>query len=161
MSVIMCDLGLCWLLEARARKFDSSDIRHFSSRVVLHRPVLLLLCPEVISPWYTRTGWLVVKHRLIYPSWGDRGWLDANLFTATTCKISGLESADIHASKQYRWWSFNKSTSSAVHFNGNPFACSYEGGKTSLNGFQFGAFVGRLPSDGVASMAVNGLKSKH
>ena len=46
-----------------------------------------------------------------------------------------------------------------MHFNGNPFTCSYaEGGKTSLNGFQFGTFIGRFPSDGAENTAVNGLK---
>ena len=31
------------------------------------------------------------------------------------------------------------------------------GGKKSLNGFKFGTFIGRFPSDVVASMAVKGL----
>ena len=80
-------------------------------------------------------------------------------FIATAFEISGLKSAHIHGSKQYIWWSCNNSTFSTVHFDRNPFTCLYEGGKTSLNGFKFGTHTGRFPSDGAASMAVNGLKA--
>ena len=45
--------------------------------------------------------------------------------------------------------------------NRNPFTGSCEGGKTSLNGFKFGTFIGSFPRDGAASMAVNGLITAH
>ena len=95
-------------------------------------------------------------------------------FTATACKISGLrESAHIHASKQYIWWSCNKSTLNSVHFNGNHSRAHTPKGEKQamtststltqllnyvLNGFQFGTFIGRFPSDGAANTAVNELK---
>ena len=44
-----------------------------------------------------------------------------------------------------------------MHFNRNTVTCSREGGKKSLNGFKFGDFKVRFPSDGAASMAVIGL----
>ena len=40
-----------------------------------------------------------------------------NPFTSPACKISRLKSAHIHASKQYIWWSYNKSTLNTVHFD--------------------------------------------
>ena len=40
----------------------------------------------------------------------------------------------------------------------SPFTCSSEVGKSHLNDFAFGIFLGRFPSDGAASMAVKGLK---
>ena len=43
-------------------------------------------------------------------------------------------------------------------FNRNPFTCSCEGGGGGLNDFKFGAFIGRFLSDGMASIAVTGLK---
>ena len=36
--------------------------------------------------------------------------------------------------------------------------CAHAKGK-SLNGFKFGTFIGRFPSDGAAGMSVKGLKS--
>ena len=49
-----------------------------------------------------------------------------------------------------------------MHFDRNPFTCSREGGKKSLNDFKFGTFIGRFPSDGAASMAEKGLRdSEH
>ena len=53
----------------------------------------------------------------------------SNPFTATACKISGLKSAHIHSSRQYIWWSCNKSTFNTVQFDRNHLACSGEGGK--------------------------------
>ena len=55
-----------------------------------------------------------------------------NPFTATACKISGLKSAHIHASKQYIRWSCNKSTLNILHFDRNSFMCSCEGGMKAL-----------------------------
>ena len=48
----------------------------------------------------------------------------SKVFTITACKISGLESAYIHACKQYILWSCNKSTFNTVHFHKNPSTCS-------------------------------------
>ena len=56
-----------------------------------------------------------------------------NPFTATACQISWLKSEHIHASKQYVICSCNKSTFSTVHFDRNPFTCSWEVGKTASN----------------------------
>ena len=55
-----------------------------------------------------------------------------NPFTVIACKTSSLKSAHIHTSKQYNWWSYNKSTFSTVHFDRNSFMCSCEGGKKAL-----------------------------
>ena len=63
----------------------------------------------------------------------------------------------MHASKEYTCWSYNKSTFDTVHFDRNPFTCSCEGGKKSINGFKFGTSVGSFPSDSAASMAAEGL----
>ena len=52
----------------------------------------------------------------------------------------------------------NKSTFNIEPFDRNLFTCSCEGG-TGLSDFKFGTFIGGFPSDGVASMAVKGLKS--
>ena len=79
-----------------------------------------------------------------------------NPFTAPACKISGLKRSHIHAWKQNIWWSYNRSTFNTAHFDINHFTCSCERGK-SLNDLKLGTFVGRFPSDGVASMAVKGL----
>ena len=79
-----------------------------------------------------------------------------NPFTAAACDISGLKGAHIHACKQYILWSCNKSTFSTVHFDRNPFTCSYTGEK-SLNYFKFDSFIGRFQSDGTAIMAVKRL----
>ena len=49
---------------------------------------------------------------------------------------------------------YNKSTFSTVHFDRSPFTCSCVGGK-NLNDFKLSTFIGRFPSDGAASMAVN------
>ena len=47
-----------------------------------------------------------------------------------------------------------------MHFGRNSFTCSWgRGGEGGLNDFQFGTVIGRLPSDGVASIAVKGLTS--
>ena len=53
-----------------------------------------------------------------------------NPFTATACKISGLKGAHIHASKQYIWWSYNKSTFKTAHFEINPLRAEAKGAKT-------------------------------
>ena len=45
-----------------------------------------------------------------------------------------------------------------MYFDGSPFAHSCEGRK-SLRDFKFGAFIGRFPSGGAASMAVKVLKT--
>ena len=42
-------------------------------------------------------------------------------------------------------------------YYGSTFTRSCEGGGKSLNGFKFGDFMIRFPSDGAASMAVKGL----
>ena len=55
-----------------------------------------------------------------------------NPFTTPAGNISGLKSAHIHTSKQYIWWSYNKSTFSTVHLDRNPFTCSRKGGKKGL-----------------------------
>ena len=118
-----------------------------------------------------------------------RGGELVNPFTATACKISGLESAHIHASKQYSWLSCNKSTFNSVHSvvpgwkvhtytppnsiadcpatNLLSIECIVwksiyvliRRGKTSLHGFQFVTFTGRFPTDQAASVAVKGLRS--
>ena len=61
--------------------------------------------------------------------------------TVTACKISGLKSAHILASKQDIWWSCSQSTFNAVHFVQNPPTCSRKGGKKSRNGFKFGTLL--------------------
>ena len=45
-----------------------------------------------------------------------------------------------------------------MHFDGNPFTSSCEGGKKA-NGFKVGTFIGLFWSGGAASMAVKGLNS--
>ena len=80
-----------------------------------------------------------------------------NPFTATACTISGLKSARTHASRQYIWWSYNKSTFNIEHFDRNPFHVLTWRGKKSFNVFKFGTFMGRFPSDSAASVAVKGL----
>ena len=88
--------------------------------------------------------------------------LQFNPFTVTACKMSGLKSAHIHACIQYIWQSYNKSAFNIQHFDRNLFACSCEGGEGggSLNDFKFGTSIGCFPSDGGASMAVEGLRVK-
>ena len=56
---------------------------------------------------------------------------------------------------------YNKSTFSTVHFDRNPFTCSYKSGKKEedLNDLKFGTFIGRFPRDGAACMAVKGLST--
>ena len=69
------------------------------------------------------------------------GFYSINPFSATACKISGLKSAHILASKQDIWWSCSQSTFNAVHFVQNPPTCSRKGGKKSRNGFKFGTLL--------------------
>ena len=84
-----------------------------------------------------------------------------NPFTAAACKISGLNSAQMHSSKQYIRWSYSKSTFSIPCIWIQVFTCSFErgwgGGGGSLNHFKFGTVTVFPPDDGAASTAVKGL----
>ena len=44
-------------------------------------------------------------------------------------------------------------------FDRNPFTCSCKVGTQKINGFKFGTFIGRFPSDSMASMAVKELNT--
>ena len=86
-----------------------------------------------------------------------------NPFTAPACKISRLKSAHIHACKQYIWSPYNKNELSILCILTKiPSCVQAKSPLKSLNsGFKFGTFIGRFPSDGIASMAVKGLKYVH
>ena len=86
-----------------------------------------------------------------------------NPSTAPTSKISGLKGAQIHACRQYIWRSCNKIYFQYCSFWYKSFQMLMRRVKKTKtkkrNGFRFGTFIGRFPSDGAAIMAVKGLKA--
>ena len=83
-----------------------------------------------------------------------------NPLTAPACNIFWLKSAHIHTCRQYIRWSYNKSTFNSCAFWYFLSRALAKWGKSHLNDFTFGIFIGRCPSDGAASMAVKGLKKE-
>ena len=80
---------------------------------------VMFLLLTVKKKWATKLVWFK----------GNQSSLLFNPFTAPACKISRLKNACMHASKQYIWWSCNKSTFNTVHFDGNTLMCSCVGEK--------------------------------
>ena len=60
-----------------------------------------------------------------------------NPFTALACKNFRAEKCTHTSLKTVYLMACNTSTSSTVHFGTNPFTCSPDGSKSSLNGFKF------------------------
>ena len=74
-----------------------------------------------------------------------------NPFTATACKISGLKNAHIHATRQYIWWSYNKSAVNTV-----PFDSALAKGAKKPWWFQIWHFYWLFSSDIMAVKGLNG-----
>ena len=102
---------------AWARERISIKMHSVGSRVVIGPSNLLFGGPYV---WTFQpengTGW---------GTEGVKGYA-LNPFTAPARTFYGLKSAQKHACKQRIWWTYNNSTSNAVHFGTRPFTCPCE-----------------------------------
>ena len=126
--------SLCFFSAFESQFPTWSDWRRHAVSRPSNDDLLLSLTPSL--PWcHLKTTFKSAKFEALNP------------FTAPACKISGLKSAHMHARKQYLWWSYNKFAFNTVHFDRSPFRCSLDGGKKSLNDFEFGTFTGRFPND--------------
>ena len=72
--------------------------------------------------------------------------------------MSGQESAEMHVSKQRIWLMvLEQLYFQYCAFWQKSFGALTGRGQKGHNGFKFGTFIGRFPSDGAASVAVKGL----